>query len=122
MEAVRQVHKVHNHSFTVQLPAEFRADEVEVIVLPVQAERSRLQNLDGETRLAIEKFLALDTSHFSGEQLAAYQKNRARLQEWLETGQGALVGIFEELIEIAEDFAGSEEIDALFYADNIEPA
>jgi hypothetical protein len=36
MNAVRQILKVENHRVTVQLPADFAAEEVEVIVLPAK--------------------------------------------------------------------------------------
>ena len=36
MEAIRQILSVKNHSVTVILPDNFTADEVEVIILPVQ--------------------------------------------------------------------------------------
>lgn len=36
MEAIRQILSVKNHSVTVILPDDFVADEVEVIILPVQ--------------------------------------------------------------------------------------
>ena len=36
MEAIRQTVKVENHKITITLPDDFNADEVEVIVLPVQ--------------------------------------------------------------------------------------
>ncbi len=36
MEAIRQIVSVKNHSVTVILPDDFVADEVEVIILPVQ--------------------------------------------------------------------------------------
>jgi len=34
MEAIKRIVKVNNHSITVELPANFIADEVEVIILP----------------------------------------------------------------------------------------
>ncbi|MBS7254305.1 hypothetical protein [Flavobacterium branchiicola] len=36
MEAIRQIITVKNHSVTVILPDDFIADEVEVIILPIQ--------------------------------------------------------------------------------------
>ena len=36
MEAIRQTVKVENHKISITLPDNFIADEVEVIILPVQ--------------------------------------------------------------------------------------
>ncbi|AWK02700.1 hypothetical protein HYN56_00050 [Flavobacterium crocinum] len=36
MEAIRQIISVKNHSVTIKLPEDFLADQVEVIILPVQ--------------------------------------------------------------------------------------
>ncbi|WP_417939947.1 hypothetical protein [Flavobacterium sp. RS13.1] len=36
MEAIRQIIPVKNHSVTIILPDDFTANEVEVIILPVQ--------------------------------------------------------------------------------------
>lgn len=36
MEAIRQFHKVTNGRITIELPSDFPADGVEVIVLPKQ--------------------------------------------------------------------------------------
>ncbi|WP_395053004.1 hypothetical protein [Flavobacterium sp.] len=36
MEAIRQIVSVKNHSINIILPDDFNADEVEVIIMPVQ--------------------------------------------------------------------------------------
>jgi len=42
MEAIRQIISVKNHSVTVILPDDFVADEVEVIILPVQNDHYKI--------------------------------------------------------------------------------
>ncbi|WP_409417248.1 hypothetical protein [Flavobacterium sp. PS2] len=42
MEAIRQIISVKNHSITVILPDDFIADEVEVIILPIQNDNYKI--------------------------------------------------------------------------------
>ncbi|MCC9061386.1 hypothetical protein [Flavobacterium piscisymbiosum] len=42
MEAIRQIISVKNHSVTIILPDDFIADEVEVIILPVQNDHYKI--------------------------------------------------------------------------------
>lgn len=42
MEAIRKIVKVQDHKVTVELPIDFTANEVEVIVLPIENEGGRM--------------------------------------------------------------------------------
>lgn len=42
MEAIRQIITVKNHSVTVILPDDFKADEVEVIIFPIQSNEYKI--------------------------------------------------------------------------------
>jgi len=42
MEAIRQIISVKNHTVTVILPEDFNANEVEVIILPVQNDEYKI--------------------------------------------------------------------------------
>lgn len=58
MEAIRQILSVKNHSVTVILPDDFTADEVEVIILPVQNKEYKIPQWQiDEVRERTEKYL-----------------------------------------------------------------
>lgn len=61
MEAIRQIIKVKNHSVLVSLPTDFKADKVEVIVLPVDENQSLknhpIANLRGKLNLSEEQYV-----------------------------------------------------------------
>ena len=122
MEAVRQIHKVQNGAITVHLPADFPTDEVEVIVLPVQHMQNGLYH-DAESTsqsdydVAVQRFLMMDTAHFTEVQMAAYARTCGLLQRGRVPGEPPVFGIFEGLIEIADDFDAplSDDILDLFY-------
>lgn len=58
MEAIRQILSVKNHSVTVILPDNFTADEVEVIILPVQNKEYKIPQWQiDEVRERTEKYL-----------------------------------------------------------------
>jgi len=57
MEAIRQIISVKNHSITVILPDDFTADEVEVIILPVQNEYKIPQWQIDQVRERTENYL-----------------------------------------------------------------
>ncbi|OMQ08047.1 hypothetical protein [[Flexibacter] sp. ATCC 35103] len=58
MEAIRQILSVKNHSVTVILPDDFIADEVEVIILPVQNKEYKIPQWQiDEVRERTEKYL-----------------------------------------------------------------
>ena len=58
MEAIRQILSVKNHSVTVILPDDFTADQVEVIILPVQNNEYKIPQWQiDEVRERTEKYL-----------------------------------------------------------------
>ena len=57
MDAIRQILSVKNHSITVILPDDFTADEVEVIILPVQNEYKIPQWQIDQVRERTENYL-----------------------------------------------------------------
>lgn len=122
MQAIRQFHKVENGAITVQLPADFCAAEVEVIVLPMQPAENGIHPEQVAVEEAYQSFLSMDTSNFTPEQLKAYERSCERLRIGRKPGGPRMFGLFEGLVEIADDFdtLPDEYID-LFYADNIFP-
>ncbi|WP_125723345.1 hypothetical protein [Flavobacterium ustbae] len=58
MEAIRQIITVKNHSVTVILPDDFKADEVEVIILPIQNNEYKIPQWQiDQVRERTEKYL-----------------------------------------------------------------
>lgn len=122
MYAIRQIQTVENGKVVVQLPADFSASQVEVIVLPVPGVNGATQQTHDEGIVAIYNILAMDTAHLNQEQRKAYQRTCTLLQEWLQTRKAPLYGAFAGLVEIADDFDAPlpDEIADLFYQDNLE--
>jgi hypothetical protein len=58
MEAIRQFVKVKNHQVNITLPADFIADEVEVIILPKSNEYSIPQWQIDEVRERTENYIS----------------------------------------------------------------
>jgi hypothetical protein len=119
MIAVRQIVKVENHQVTIDLPADFPAQEVEVIVLPAPVKGA--SNGVDQAAAAIQRILSWDTSTYTEEQKAAYARTAAILRKWLQTRQTPFLGAFSGLVTIADDFDAPlpDEIIDLFYADNL---
>lgn len=119
MQAVRQILKVQDRAITIHLPADFVAEEVEVIVLPAPAMENGKPDDKGA---AIQYLLAMDTSSFTESQLKAYERALEAVRKGRKPNEPRVFGLFEGLIEIADDFdtLPDEYID-LFYADNIFP-
>lgn len=120
MQALRQVQKVENGTLTIKLPAYITADEVEVIIL----HESPVESLPEQTPLheAIQKFLTMDTSHFTDDEQKAYERTSHLIQQERRGSSSRRFGLYEGLGNIADDFdsLSNEEID-LFYVDNIFP-
>lgn len=58
MEAIRQIITVKNHSVTVILPDDFKADEVEVIIFPIQNNEYKIPQWQiDQVRERTEKYL-----------------------------------------------------------------
>jgi hypothetical protein len=82
MNAVRQVLKVENHRVTVQLPADFAAEEVEVIVLPAAVETSKTTetSLPSDPPLTkLQRLLLEDKTVMSDEEYELIMKKRRAL-------------------------------------------
>lgn len=98
MNAIRQVLKVENHRVTVELPADFAAEEVEVIVLPAETTPASQENEKQKSRSGklnrrngrgeddppltkLQQLLLDDTSVMSDEEYEFIMEKRA-LNAW----------------------------------------
>ncbi len=78
MQALRQFHTAEQGRITIQLPADFPATEVEVIILPnVAVTRpvtvdTTIQEDEGQA--TIQAFLTMDTIHFTPAEQQAYER------------------------------------------------
>lgn len=122
MQALRQFHKPENGIITIHLPADFAADEVEVIILPKAPVMNGVYPKTNDVKQAIQSFLSINTSYLTLEQQNAYQRTCALLQEGRRPDEPRMFGLFAGLIELSDDFdrLSDEDLD-LFYADNIFP-
>lgn len=118
MYAIRQIQQVENGKVTVYLPADFTAQQVEVIVLPVEATNGHAAPapVDQPNEL-LQRILAWDTSKFDADQMKAYHRLCEIARKW-KPGDPPVFGAFEGLVRMADDFntMSEEELD-LFYAD-----
>lgn len=134
MNAVRQIHKVQNGSIVVQLPQEFEADEVEVIVLPVTANGTAAngsfrksavglsssedadRNGDADYWRSVARILAMDTSEFSEAKKKAFQRTSEILLRGPRQGRLSALGAFAGLVTMSDDFdEPMEDFEDLFY-------
>ena len=134
MNAVRQIHKVQNGRVTVQLPQEFEANEVEVIVLPMEATgsftngsanqpdaqlaRKQGANMDGNADYwrSVARILAMDTSEFSEEKMKAFRRTSEILLRGPQQGRRSALGAFAGLVTMSDDFdEPMEDFEDLFY-------
>jgi hypothetical protein len=117
MQALRQFHTAENGTITIQLPADFPTSEVEVIVLPKQPTVNGSYPEPDEGQVAIQQFLAMDTSHFTPEQLKAYERTSALLRKGRKPNEPRILDLFAGLIEVSEDFDAPlpDDIIDLFY-------
>ncbi|MBC7892162.1 MAG: hypothetical protein H7Y12_08125 [Sphingobacteriaceae bacterium] len=83
MNAVRQVVKVKNHRVTVELPANFTAEEVEVIVLPAATPEpvAADQFVSGKPLTKLQQLL-LDAPVMSDEEYEFIMEKRRALNAW----------------------------------------
>lgn len=63
MQALRQIHVTKNHTVTIQLPKDFPAEQVEVIILPALVENAT-QN-DASDMAVNPLLLSLDVSQMT---------------------------------------------------------
>ncbi len=117
MYAVRQIQNVENGRVIVQLPADFPAERVEVIVLPAPGlHGDTLSQLD-KGAMAIQRFVTMDTSHLTAEQMKAYQRASDILRKGRKPDEPLIFGLFEGLGWVDDDFDVplSDEVIDLFY-------
>ncbi len=59
MQALRKIVNVKNHSCKIILPDDFKADKVEVIILPLEekAKKKRVANLRGKLNLSDNQYI-----------------------------------------------------------------
>lgn len=120
MQALRQVHKVKNGIVTIDLPDDFDAQEVEVIILPKPPVEKTCEEI--ALQRAIQKFMELDTSGLTVEQKKSYDRNCQILKTGIGPDTPRIFGIYEGFGTVSDDFDSlSEEEIELFYADNIFP-
>ncbi len=116
MYAIRQIQQVENGKVTIYLPADFTAQQVEVIVLPVEAGNGHAAPADHQPNELLQRILAWDTSKFDAEQMKAYQRLCEIARKWKPDGP-RIFGAFEGLIKIGDDFNDPlpDDIIDLFY-------
>jgi len=116
MQALRQFHKPENGVITVQLPANFDADEVEVIILPKAAVTNGVYHQADHVKRAIGHFLSMDTTDFTSAQLQAYQQNCERLRVY-QPGGMPIYDLYKGLVEFSTNVAEPlpDDITDLFY-------
>lgn len=112
MYAIRQIQKVQGRTVTVELPPDFPADRVEIIVLP--AEPTEVEDL---LEPAVQAFLKLDTSGFTEEQRAAYERVKEHIRRGRAPDEPRILGLFEGIVTVADDFDAPlpSEIEDLFW-------
>jgi len=116
MEAVRQFHKVMNGKITIELPVDFPADEVELIILPKQPTVNGYVPQPDELEQARQSFLAMDTANFTPEQMQSFVQSCKRVLTY-KPGDPRLFGLYYGLIWVADDFDAPlpDDIIDLFY-------
>jgi TPP-dependent 2-oxoacid decarboxylase len=121
MQAVRQILKVQDRVVTIQLPADFVAEEVEVIVLPAPVKTNGQVANEDNTPSAIQWILSMDTTRLTPDQLQAHHRTSALLRQWLANRSKPIFGAFTGLVKVADDFDEPlpDETIELFYADNL---
>lgn len=124
MQAIRQIKSVKNRTIkiTVHLPEEFpTTDQVEVIILPAQPTDTELSaRIEGQINAvdAIQHLLNLDTSHFTDEQQQAYEKTKMLVQQGRLPHEPRILGLFEGLMEVSDDFDMPLRDEELFWGDD----
>lgn len=113
MQVIRTVQKVEGGKVTVDLPAEFAGEDVEIIVMPVRAITESTAWLEADE--AVERFLQLDTSSFTSKQLAAYRHAYEQIRKGRKPGEPRVLGLTSGLVELAEDFNSPLPEEDLFY-------
>ena len=109
MYAIREIQQVPDRTVIVHLPDDFPSDRVEVIVLPAPSLTAKLPTKPKasnaiEASDATHRFLTIDTSHFTADQRRAYERACTIIKQGRRPDEPRIWGVFEGLIEIADDF------------------
>ena len=107
MYAVRQVVRVENQKILLDL-SDFPSEYAEEIVLPAKATDWGTNGghalAESVTEQTIRAIQALDASQMTDEQRAARERTLSLLAEKPQPGAPRRLGIFDGLVEIADDF------------------
>ncbi len=107
MYAVRQVVRVEDQRIVLNL-YDFPAEYAEVIVLPAKATdwgtNGGHASVESTTEQTIRAIQALDINLMTDAQRAARERTLALLAERPQPGAPPRLGIFDGLVEIADDF------------------
>ncbi|HRJ44267.1 MAG TPA: hypothetical protein PL105_20410 [Caldilineaceae bacterium] len=101
MQAIRQIMQVVDRRVTIELPADFAGQQVEVIV---QATQPPVNRGDSALDPALRSFLELDTSAYTPAQREAYARASKPLRRGRRPDEPRILGIFAGLVEVADDF------------------
>lgn len=121
MLTLHQIYKVKNNKIVVYLPEDFSAEEVEVIILPVSEAGKQSAEVDienNELTAVLDRFLKLDTAHFTDEQRQAYERTCQLLQHGRVSGEPRIAGLFSGLVQITDDFDAPLPDETLFWGAN----
>ena len=117
MYAYRQIQQALNRTVVVHLPEDFPTNQVEVIVLPASTYQPTNPEVTKEVANATHAFLTLDTSHFTVEQHKAYERACAIIQRGRQKNDPRIWGVFEGLIDVADDFDAPLPDEELFWGE-----
>lgn len=73
MNAIRQIQRVRSGQVTIQLPADFEAHQVEIIILPLDEKNDGAQNL---------RDLLLTAPTLTDGELDTYSQVRGWMSQW----------------------------------------
>lgn len=101
MQAIRQIVQVVDLRVTIELPADFAGQQVEVIV---QATQPPVNGGDASLDPALRSFLELDTSAYTPAQREAYARVAAQIYRGHQPSEPYPLGLFAGFVEISDDF------------------
>ncbi|MGB0388773.1 MAG: hypothetical protein ACPGWR_28470 [Ardenticatenaceae bacterium] len=122
MYAIREIQQVPDRTVIVHLPDDFPSERVEVIVLPAPPLTTKLPTKPKasntiEVSDATHRFLTMDTSHFTVDQLQAYERACTIIKQGRRPDEPRIWGVFAGLIDIADDFDAPLPDQELFWGE-----
>ncbi|MFN8486293.1 MAG: hypothetical protein U0350_01795 [Caldilineaceae bacterium] len=116
MYAIRQIQTIENGQVIVQLPDDFPATQVEVIILPVPATDADTTEQE-PIESVFQRFLSLNKTNFTDEQQLAYQRACMILRKGRQPHEPRVFALFTGLVSTTADFDEPlpDEIIDLFY-------